>query len=209
MNTTKPKQQRSILSKQKILAAATELFALKGPDGARIDEIEARAGVNKQRIYAYFGSKESLYRQVLLDVYAQAAENEKLLDLQEEDLSQMTQAIIHCFLDFHQQHPNFWRLLAWENLNGGKTLSAKDWRNIQSNYITHLEKLYKRGQRIGVFDKKITFQAYLISVFAVTFFYYSNRVTMSHLLSVDMDKPDFQAKFADQVERLFTQGCSP
>ncbi|MCD6176029.1 MAG: TetR/AcrR family transcriptional regulator [Planctomycetes bacterium] len=205
MNTTKPKQERSRLSKNKILESAIEIFAQKGPAGTRVDEIEAKAGVNKQRIYAYFGSKDNLYRQVLLKVYAQATENEKLLKLSEKNIPEMTKTIINSFFEFHQQNPLFWRLLAWENLNGGKSLSDDDWKTIESNYIEHLRELYKTGQEKGLFDKKILFSTYLISIFAITFFYYSNQLTISNLLSLDMEKTDFQSRFINEVQRLFVR----
>ncbi len=47
-------------SKQRILKAATGLFAEKGYDGARIDEIAAKAKVNKALIYYYYKSKEAM-----------------------------------------------------------------------------------------------------------------------------------------------------
>ena len=50
---------------QTIFDSARQIFAKKGFDGARIDQIAAKAGINKQRIYAYFGSKSELYRRVL------------------------------------------------------------------------------------------------------------------------------------------------
>ena len=97
MDTTKPKQGRSKRSKNMILSASIEVFAQKRPDETRIDEIKSISGINKQRIYAYFGSKDSLYRQVLLEVCAQAAENKKLIALSENDIPKMTEIIIDSF----------------------------------------------------------------------------------------------------------------
>lgn len=47
-------------TKQRILNAAAGLFAQKGYDGARIDEIAAAAKVNKALIYYYYKSKEGI-----------------------------------------------------------------------------------------------------------------------------------------------------
>lgn len=47
--------------KERILAAAIELFAEKGFAAVRIDEVALRADANKQLIYYYFGSKAELY----------------------------------------------------------------------------------------------------------------------------------------------------
>jgi len=47
-------------SKQRILNTAARLFAEKGYDGARIDEIAREARVNKALIYYYHKSKEAI-----------------------------------------------------------------------------------------------------------------------------------------------------
>ncbi|MEU7479108.1 TetR family transcriptional regulator [Lentzea sp. NPDC042327] len=52
-------------TKAKLLAAALTEFAAHGIAGARVDRIAAGAGCNKAMIYAYFGSKEDLFEEVL------------------------------------------------------------------------------------------------------------------------------------------------
>lgn len=47
--------------------AAGELFAARGPDGTTVDEIARAAGVNRERVYAYFGGKDGLFASVLGD----------------------------------------------------------------------------------------------------------------------------------------------
>ena len=47
------------------LDAALVEFAEKGMAGSRVDEIAARAGANKRMLYAYFGSKEELFHEVV------------------------------------------------------------------------------------------------------------------------------------------------
>jgi AcrR family transcriptional regulator len=48
--------------RERILNAAETEFAARGFDGARIDRIAASAGVNKQLLFHYFGSKAGLFR---------------------------------------------------------------------------------------------------------------------------------------------------
>jgi AcrR family transcriptional regulator len=52
-------------NQRRILQVATREFAEKGLAGARVAEIAEQAGVNKQLLYYYFGSKEGLYSAVL------------------------------------------------------------------------------------------------------------------------------------------------
>ena len=59
-------QHRAIVTRRKILEAAITLFAEKGFNGTAVDDISLAAGANKQRIYAYFGSKRISLRRLCL-----------------------------------------------------------------------------------------------------------------------------------------------
>lgn len=52
-------------TQQRIIDAATDEFAAHGISGARVDEIAAKADVNKRMLYYYFGSKEGLFQEIL------------------------------------------------------------------------------------------------------------------------------------------------
>jgi AcrR family transcriptional regulator len=51
-------------TEQKILRAATEIFLEKGHDGARMQEIADKAGINKSLLHYYFRSKQKLFRTI-------------------------------------------------------------------------------------------------------------------------------------------------
>ncbi|MBW1769410.1 MAG: helix-turn-helix transcriptional regulator [Deltaproteobacteria bacterium] len=57
--TLQEKRDESI---QRIMDAATEIFAESGFAGARVDEIAKRAGVNKAMIYYRIGDKKRCVR---------------------------------------------------------------------------------------------------------------------------------------------------
>lgn len=52
-------------SKRKILQVAEKVFAQKGFDGARVDEIAREAGVNKALLYYYFKSKKQILEEII------------------------------------------------------------------------------------------------------------------------------------------------
>jgi AcrR family transcriptional regulator len=52
-------------TKRKILEAAASEFAQRGPDGTTVERIAGLAGVNKERVYNYFGGKPALFARVL------------------------------------------------------------------------------------------------------------------------------------------------
>ncbi|MEV4173406.1 TetR/AcrR family transcriptional regulator [Nonomuraea sp. NPDC049709] len=93
-----------------LLEAARDEFAAYGVAGARVDRIAERAGVNKERIYGHFGSKEKLFDAVI-----------------EEALDDLTRQIalpgadpvdyVAKLTDYYRSHPDLVRLLMWEALN--------------------------------------------------------------------------------------------
>lgn len=102
-----------------LLDAAVDEFAAQGPEGARIDRIAAAAGVNKERIYPYFGGKGQLFAAVVqreLEQLAAAVPLEEA-DGRPVDLPEYAGRVF----DYHLAHPHLLRLLQWEALSVGAT----------------------------------------------------------------------------------------
>lgn len=53
------------IKKQQIITAATEVFAKRGYQSTKIDEVAKKAGVAKGSVYLYFDSKEQLFEEVM------------------------------------------------------------------------------------------------------------------------------------------------
>ncbi|WP_370114110.1 TetR family transcriptional regulator [Streptacidiphilus sp. MAP12-33] len=102
-------------TKQLLLDAAVEEFAEHGPDGARIARVATRAGVNKERIYQYFGNKDRLFAAVLASELAKLAAAVPLSAELAKDLGDYAGRVY----DYHRANPHFTRLLAWEGLQHG------------------------------------------------------------------------------------------
>ena len=109
-NAERTENTRSLL-----LRAAREEFAAHGIAGARVDRIAERAGVNKQRIYAYFGDKEQLFRHVV-----GAALDELSCIVTLTDDTDPGDYVARVF-DYHREHPELLRLFLWEALHYGET----------------------------------------------------------------------------------------
>lgn len=62
-----------------ILAAALEVFAARGFQGARLEEVARRAGVSKGALYLYFETKADLFRAVVTDAISPNIEHVKAL----------------------------------------------------------------------------------------------------------------------------------
>ena len=99
-------------TRRKILDAATAEFAARGLAGTTIEGIAKLAGVNKERVYHYFGSRPTLFARVLEEQLAAAASNVPLESFGAEDIAEYAGRLY----DYHRQHPELMRLLQWEAL---------------------------------------------------------------------------------------------
>src|SRR3954466_5852337 len=58
-------------AREKVLAAATQLFYKHGINSVGVDEIVRKSGVTKMTMYKHFGSKDALAAAFLEDIYRQ------------------------------------------------------------------------------------------------------------------------------------------
>jgi AcrR family transcriptional regulator len=173
-----------------ILAAATAEFSAKGLDGARVDEIARRSGVNKRMIYHYFGDKEGLYLAVLEASYTAIRTAELGLTLGDLDPIDGIRALVRFTWDYLGSHPEFLSLLGTENLHQAANLKKLDRiRELHSPLIDMLSDLLARGARQKVFRRDVDPMQLYISIAALGFFYLSNRHTLSTIFGDDLSTP--------------------
>jgi len=202
------KERNADKSRKTILLAAENAFAEKGFFGARIDEIAAAASLNKRMIYAYFGDKEELYKQVLLQSYRKMEEVEQqliALDLSGETL---ISNIICAYFDFLQNHPTFVNILMWENLNQGKYLQHIEDSIIERKTIQYFIHAIDEGKKAGVFRESIDSFQVVLSLITTCFSNFSNQYTLSKLFHTDLtDKQNMEMRKDHTVEMMKIYIC--
>ncbi|KPM52160.1 hypothetical protein CcI49_35265 [Frankia sp. CcI49] len=97
-------------TRRSILQSARTEFAAFGLAGARVDRIAARAGCNKERIYASFGDKQQLHRRVLAEMLEEMR-TATIVEVDEDVAS-----YIHKSYEFQRRNPALLRMLLWEAL---------------------------------------------------------------------------------------------
>jgi TetR/AcrR family transcriptional regulator len=107
---------------RRIVAAAGQIFAASGFEGARIDEIAERAGVNKAMLYYHVGDKDRLYAAVLLESIGRALSLLQSAARTGELPSERLQAILDTFAAFGTSNPWFIPIILREVAAGGRNL---------------------------------------------------------------------------------------
>ena len=173
-------------SRQTILQAAELEFSEKGFFGARVDEIAARANINKRMLYAYYQDKQGLYQQVLASVYARMEELEERLVARQLQGKELIQEIISAYFDFLHNNRSFVNILMWENLNQGQCLQQVQRSYIERSTIKYFEKALEDGKRTGVFRQSIDSWQTVLSLITICFANFSNQYTLSVLFDTNL-----------------------
>ena len=116
---SKPQRQET---EKLIFDAALTVFASKGRDGARMQEIADRAGINRALLHYYFRTKQQLYEAVFAHLFQQyVASFRESLQL-EGTFGEALKHFIGAYIDYVREHQDMARLMMNENLAGGSLL---------------------------------------------------------------------------------------
>jgi len=189
-NGTKVQRRNPEATRRKLLVAARREFAASGLAGARVDEIAARAGVNKQLVYHYFGDKDALYLAVLEWVYEEIREQERKLNLEGLPPEQAIRKLIEASFDHLAAHPDFIVLLNDENRGGARHVrGSKRLEAMHSPLVSMVSRILKQGTRNRTFRRGIDPVQLYISIAGLSYFFFSNTPTLSAIFGTDLSSP--------------------
>ena len=184
---TKLQRRDPAATRMKLLTAARREFAQNGLAGARVDEIAARAGVNKQLVYHYFGDKDALYLDVLEWVYEEIRTQERKLNLEGLPPERAIKKLIESSFDHLAAHPDFIVLLNDENRGGaGHVRNSRKLEAMHSPLVNLVSTILGEGVKAGIFRKGINPVHLYISIAGLSYFYFSNTPTLSAIFGKDL-----------------------
>jgi TetR/AcrR family transcriptional regulator len=173
-----------------ILDGALAEFSEKGFDGARIDEIALRAGVNKNLLYHHYGSKDGLFTALLERTYDTIRRRQNDLQLRGMAPDEGMRKLVVFTGRIWVQFPQFLRLLQSENLNGGRHVrSSETIRQMYNPLLETINELLERGSRSGLFRKDVDPIDLYISISALSAHYISNRHTFEAIFGERLMTP--------------------
>lgn len=177
------RRRNPVHSRTALLVAGERLFAERGLDGARTEEIARAAGVNKALLHYYFGTKEKLYRAVLENLFQQLVVTLDLA-LAHPDSPRITllRYIDHHF-EFLYRHRHYPCLLQREVMSGGPFL-----RTIAQRYFRPLQRRLARLLRAGIRRSEfrpVDIQNTIVSLIGISVFYFAAAPVLKHLLGED------------------------
>ena len=187
----KPKKPKSPdAARETILRAASDEFAQYGLSGARVDRIAQKMKLTKRMIYYYFHSKNALYEAVLARIYRDIREQDAKSDLDDIDPIAAIRRMIFATMDYEEAHPEFLRLVAYENFLEGKFL--KDIPGIKDSsrkVLDRLANILERGKAQGKFRAEVNALDAHFVISSLCVFRVANRYTFEALHGTDLGSP--------------------
>lgn len=128
--------------RERILSAAAAEFARHGFAGARVERIAATAGVNKQLLFHYFGSKAGLHRAALSSLLDHSITTIPASRAPVERLRELTASLSALIAS----HPSLLTLVASKAGNPDGAAMASDWLSRGKQAV---RQILQDGQRAG------------------------------------------------------------
>ena len=198
-------------TKRRIMAAAKVEFAKSGLGGARVDVIAERAKSNKRMMYHYFGNKETLFKLVLENAYADFREAEKALELDHDEPIAALRKLVSFNWNYFINNPEFITLVNSENLHKAKHIkNSKRLQEMSRNFVGRMQTLLDRGATAGFFHKDIDAVQMNISVAAIAYHYLTNRYTGSIVFERNLMSPEaLKERLAFNIQTVLRMVCTP
>ncbi|HEX3723042.1 MAG TPA: TetR family transcriptional regulator [Nitrolancea sp.] len=185
------RQRDAERSRQLLLNAALDEFAAKGFAGARVQDIAARAGVNKQLITYYFGGKEGLY-QALNQLWLEQEASFAWPDL---PLDTLMAEYVHASL----ADPRLGRLLIWAGLTGQSDASEEDEsESVAREDVADLQRRQAAGEIAADLDPGLVLLALMGAGIAPI----AMPQVVRRITGLDIQSPEFEAAYAEQLKRI-------
>jgi len=195
-------------ARARILDAATGEFAAHGYDGARIDAIARRAGVNKALLYYYFPNKTELYRRLVLEHLLAASVALETAGTPDAPPAESVERMILALFEILSARPEIADFVMREVLNGWGHLADEDFANVY-RVAQPISGAVERGVASGQFRDVPPLFVHLLVMASLNFFMISRtgRARGARLVGNPMIDPS-PREFARFVADLVTRGLA-
>ena len=198
------RQERRTETQTAILAAAEHIFADGGLEGARMDAIAAKAGVNKALLYYYFRGKEELYA-AILESHLQEFHRRALEILSANGPARSTLLrYMSLHFDFLSQRPFFPRLIHRLMTTAGQP-ARRLFQEYSAPLYRKLVEVVERGIRAREL-RPVDSHHTVYSLVALTVFYFSAAPLIKSVSHIDPFDPANVQRRKREVLKLVRYG---
>ena len=178
------KENKTIPSEDKILAAARKVFMTKGMAGARMQDIANEAGINKAMLHYYFRDKDKLFETIFLEEAQKFFPKINMIFQSDNSLEEKIRQFVNEYINEMQENPYLpWFVLNEINLDPDRFMYkiwGKDNLPNPSKFLAQIEREVKKGT-----IKRISPMHLLMNLLSMTIFPFVARPMIQRKLGLD------------------------
>lgn len=137
---------KNLDARQRILLAASSLFAERGFEGVSTTQIARQAGITQPLIHYHFKNKEALWKCTVAHLFGQLRDTLERLELRTQRLDGLErfETLIAGYVEFVSCHPELGQFVLRE---GGQESVRLEW--MLENWLSPLVQLFQRIHETG------------------------------------------------------------
>ncbi|MBV8196312.1 MAG: TetR/AcrR family transcriptional regulator [Candidatus Dormibacteraeota bacterium] len=122
----RPRTKRSVETRERILAAATEVFARSGFHGARVADIAEQAGIAYGLVYHYFRNKDDILAAIFSERWAQYVEYLHEVGRMPLGFHDRMRRLVHFWVEVYRRDPDLMTIMINEISRSYEFLESHD-----------------------------------------------------------------------------------
>lgn len=185
----RPIEADAQVQRARLLEVSAKIFAEFGPDATSVQQIAESAGVDRKLIYHYFNAKDQLYIEVLHEHYSKLREISGQLAIDADSVEQFMRLLMQRFFAFCVAHPQFVRILAWENLREVRGLEQIRGLGIEKTIMAKLKPLVKQEIAAGRCRPGLDPRKLLVSGLGLCLYPLINQESLALMIGYEASSP--------------------
>ncbi|MCA9772900.1 MAG: TetR/AcrR family transcriptional regulator, partial [Myxococcales bacterium] len=179
--------QEALDTRTRIVAAAADLFAEKGYNGASLREIADRVGIRTPSLFYHFKSKGELYQAILETIFGDLNEVIEGALRAEGGYEERLVVLADAYTRHTARHRNFSMMFFREMLDNRDGLQETSRRYIFPS-VERVARFLREGQAAGAF-REVDPLHFIMSFIGMTVYYYAAAPIISPLTSEHVFAP--------------------
>lgn len=175
-------------TEEKIIEAAKDVFMKKGMEGARMQEIADKAGINKALLHYYFRTKNLLFAKIFGFAFTKLLSKIKEIDIYNSSIFELIEVFCYKYNHFLIKHPYLVNFIFQEVQRDPQSIVG----HIKSSGIdfSRFKELIKREVDAGLINH-IEAEDLILNLISINIFPYIGRPLLQKVIFNDDEKAFF------------------
>ena len=199
----RPRSKRSAETRDRILAAATEVFARSGFHGARVADIAEQAGIAYGLVYHYFRNKDDILAAIFAERWGQYIEYLHEVGKMPLPFPERMRRLVHFWVEIYRRDPDLMTIMISEISRSYEFLESHDIGTVLAAFDT-IEAMIRDAREKGELHAELDAQLATYVIFGA-----AEMVLTGYVIgTLRRSTPDAYAHDEEQLLSLLLNGLA-